>query len=355
MSRKIQEIYDEIIVEKETFSSLDTLEPPVIPDPSQTLFNDLTSTSKVAFWNLQFWIQAVAIFVHESLFDVFKSDVETRALEIIPATTRFYVIEALKFQLGDELVFTDGTFKFTDSTSAEALEKQIVSQASARDINEVVTIKIAKDDGAGGLEKLSPTEKTAFEAYLNKIKIAGTKTIVISDDPDLLKVAYTIEFDPLVMKKDGTLIEDGTSPVQEAIDAYIEGLPFDSTFKVMELTDSIQLARGVVNAVADVVEAKFALLDFTDILSVPTEIYLPNAGYLVTIDETGSPGSVRVLTLPPPDGITIVPYDGSISYSAGAFRTFGGIAFTANVDIPVPEAFDPAKWDTISNLTFISI
>jgi len=343
MSRSIQEIYSEIIVEKETFDSLDGLEPPVIPDPSQTFLTELTSSSKVAIWNLMFWIVAVAIFIHESLFDVFKADVETRALEIIPATTRFYVIEALKFQLGDELVFTDGTFKFEDSTSAAALAKQIVAQASARDINEVVTLKIAKDDGSGGLEKLTTTEKTAFEAYLNKIKIAGTKTIVISDDPDLLKVAYTIEFDPLVMKDTGLLIEDGSSPVQEAIDAYIEGLEFDSIFRVMELTDSIQLARGVVNAVADVVEAKFALLDFTDILTVPTEIYLPNAGYLVT-----DPSPIVILT---PD-----LYNASLSYVVTDQVRFNGIVFEANQSVSTGESpsTNPEKWDTVSNITFIS-
>ncbi len=349
MSRSIQTIFDEIIVEKETFSSLDGLEPPVIPDPSQDLLTELTSTSKVSIWQLKFWVQAVAIFIHEGLFDVFKADVETRALEIIPATIRFYVIEALKFQLGDELVFEDGTFKFEDSTSVAALAKQIVTQASARDINEVVTLKIAKGV-VPGLEKLSSIEKTAFEAYLNKIKIAGTKTIVISDDPDLLKIAYTIQFDPLVMKADGTLIEDGTSPVQEAIDAYIEGLPFDSTFRVQDLTDAIQLARGVVNSVADVVAAKFALLDFEDILAVPTETYLPNAGYLVTVDETGSPGSINVLAITE----NIIPYDGSLPYSIGDFRLFEGVAFKAIVNIPIPEAFDPTKWETVSNLTFIS-
>ena len=311
MSRKLQEIFDEIIVEKETFSSLDELVPN--PDSSQTFLDDLTSSSKVAIWRLMFWVMAVAIFIHESLFDAFKADVEKRALEIVPAVTQFYVIEALKFQLGDELVFTDSTFKFADSTSAAALAKQIVAQASARDINEVVTLKIAKDDGSGGLEKLTPTEKTAFEAYLNKIKIAGTKTIVISDDPDLLKIAYTIQFDPLVMKADGTLIE-------------------------------------VINSVADVVEAKFALLDFTNILEVNTETYLPNAGYLVTIDETGSPGSINILAITE----NIVNYDSSLIYGIGNFRLFEGIAFKANVNIPVPEPFDPTKWDSVSNLTFIS-
>ncbi len=341
MARTIQEIFQEIITEKETFSSLDDLVPN--PDSAQTFLDDLTSSSKVAIWRLQFWVMAVAIFIHESLFDTFKADVETRALEIIPATTIFYVLEALKFQLGDELIFTDGTFKFEDSTSAAALAKKIITQASARDINQVVTLKIAKDDGSGGLEKLTPTEVTAFEAYLDNIKIAGTKTIVISDDPDLLKVAYTIQFDPLVMKEDGTLIEDGTSPVQEAIDAYIEGLPFDSIFRVQDLTDAIQLARGVVNAVADVVEAKFALLDFEDILAVQTETYLPNAGYLVT-----DPSPILVLT--PAD------YEASLSYSITDQVRFNGIVFEANQSVSPGESpsTNPEKWDSVSNMTFIS-
>lgn len=343
MSRTIKEIFDAIIAEKETFSSLDGLEPPVIPDPSQSLLSELTSTSKVAIWQLKFWVQAVAIFIHEGFFDVFKSDVETRALEIIPATTRFYVLESLKFQLGDELVFIDGTFKFEDSTSAAALEKQIVKQASARDINEVVTIKIAQDDGSGGLEELSAPNKIAFDAYIEKIKIAGIKTIIISDVPDLLKLAYTIEFDPLVMKDDGSLIEDGTFPVQLAINALIEGLDFDSIFRVQDLTDAIQLARGVVNAVADVVEAKFGALPFSDILAVPTEIYLPNAGYLIT-----DPSPILILTP--------ALYSSSTTYTVGEQVRFNGIVFEANQAVATGEspATNPEKWDTVSNLTFIS-
>ena len=341
MSRSIQTIFDEIILEKETFSSLDGLEPK--PDSSQTFLQDLSTASKVGIWRLLFWVIAVAIFVHESLFDTFKADVEKRALEIIPATTRFYVIEAKKFQLGDELIFTDGQFKFEDTTSAAAIAKQIVKQASARDIERVVTLKIAKDDGSGGLEKLTTIEKTAFVGYLDQVKIAGTKTIVISDDPDLLKVAYTIQFDPLVMKSDGTLIEDGTSPVQVAIDAYIEGLPFDSIFRVQDLTDAIQLARGVVNAVADVVETKFGALSFTDILAVTTETFLPNAGYLVT-----DPSPILILTP--------ALYESSLTYTSTDQVRFNGIVFEANQAVATGESptTNPEKWDTVSNLTFIS-
>jgi len=347
MSRSISEIFDAIILEKETFASLSGLESPVVPDTAQNLLTELTTASKVSIWRLLFWVQAVAIFVHEKLFDTFKADVETRALEIVPATVRFYVIESKKFQLGFAFIFdtTLEKFIYADTTSALAISKQIVKQASARDINQVVTIKIAKDDGSGGLEKLDAiTEKPPFEGYLNQFKIAGTKTIVISDDPDKLKVAYTIEFDPLVMKADGTLIEDGSTPVQDAIDAYIEGLPFDSTFRVQDLTDAIQLARGVVNAIADVVEAQFGALDFDDILAVTTEIYLPNAGYLIT-----DPSPIVVLTP--------AEYDGSLTFGIGDQVRFEGKVFEANQAVGTGESptTNPEKWDTVSNLTFISI
>lgn len=343
MARSIETIFDEMIVEKETFASLAGLESPVTPDTAQLLLTELTTASKVAIWRLMFFVIAVAIFVHENLFDIFKSDVEKRALEIVPATTRFYVIESLKFQLGDELEFINDRFQFADSTSPEAIAKQIIKQASARDVNTIVTIKIAKDDGSGGLEKLTLTEKTAFEAYLDRFKIAGTKTLVISDNPDLLKVAYTIQFDPLVMKPDGSLIEDGTFPVQIAIDDFIEGLDFDNIFRVQDLTDAIQAARGVVNAVADVIETKFGALEFSDILLVPTETFLPNAGYLVT-----DPSPIVILT--PAD------YDASLTYVATDQVRFEGIVFEANQAVGTGESpsTNPEKWDKVSNLTFLS-
>jgi len=341
MARTIQQIFDSIITEKETFASLDDLVPN--PETSQTFLTDLTTASKVAIWRLMFWVVAVAIFAHEKLFDQFKADVETRAKEITPGVTRWYVNESKKFQNGDDLQFINETFVYADTTSTEALAKQIIEQASARDLNQIVTIKVAKDDGSGGLEKLTAPEKTAFEAYLDDFKIAGTKTLVISDDPDDLKVAATIEFDPQVMLADGTLIEDGTSPVQVAIDGYIEGLPFDSTFRVSELIDSIQAARGVENVVADVVEARSGILAFEDILVTTTESYLPNAGYLITV-----PSPILVLT--PAD------YDATLTYVSTDQVRFNGIVFEANQAVAVGESptVAPTKWDKVSNLTFIS-
>ena len=123
----------------------------------------------------------------------------------------------------------------------------------------------------------------------------------------------------------------------------LKSLDFDNVFRVQDLTDAIQLARGVVNAVADVVETKFGALEFSDVLLVPTETFLPNAGYLVT-----DPSPIVILT--PAD------YDGSLSFSIGDQVRFEGIVFEANQSVSPSESpsTNPEKWSTVSNLTFLS-
>lgn len=358
MSRSITEIFDSMIAEKESFSSLDDLVPN--PDSSQTFLSDITSASKVAFWRLIFWVIAFAIFTHEKLFDQLVIDVETAAQKAQPGVTEWYVVESLKFQFGFSLQFDTALSKFvySDTTSPTAIDAKIVSNASAREIENggviVVTIKLAKTV-SDLLQKLTAEEKAAFTTYLDKFKIAGTKTLVISDDPDFLKAAFTIQYDPQLIDAAGILISDGTTkPIQVAIDDYIEGLTFDATFRVQDLTDAIQLATGVINTVADVIETKFAVISYENILAVVTEDYVPNAGYLATVDETGTE---TVPVLGDINIISTLDYDDTgTSYAVGDFSRFKGIVFKSNAIQNAPAgAFDTNKWDTISNLTLISI
>lgn len=354
MSRSITEIFDEMVLEKETFSSLDELVPN--PDSSQTFLSDLTSASKVAIWRLTFWIVAFAIFTHEKLFDQLVIDVETAAREAQPGVAEWYVVESKKFQFGFSLQFDTDLSKFVypDTTSAVAIDAKIISNASARDINEVVTIKVAKTV-SDLVQKLTAEEKAAFTTYLDKFKIAGTKTLVISDDPDFLKAAFTIQYDPQLIDAAGILISDGTTkPIQVAINGYIEGLTFDATYRVQDNVDAIQKATGVINVVTDVIEAKYTAISFTNILAVVTEDYIPNAGYLATVDETGTEsvpvlGDINIISTSDYD-------DTGTSYIVGDFSRFEGIVFKSNAIQNAPAGvFDTNKWDKVSNLTLISI
>lgn len=366
MGRTIQQIFNSMIVEKETFSSLDELVPN--PDTAQTFLDDLTSGSKVAIWRLWLWVVAAAIFVHEGLFDQKIIEIEAKAQEVQPGTLPWYRAEAKDFQNGFSLVFNETTrqFEYTDTTSPAAVAARIVTTASARTINSVVTLKIAKTV-ADVVQKLTAAELGAFNVYLDQIKIAGTSTITISDDPDSLKLAYTIEYDPQLITSTGLLITDNTiKPIQVAIDGYITAFTdenFDHTFRVSELTDAIQAATGVVNAVADVAEAKSVATSYLDILAVATEDYTSNAGYLITVDETGSESS------PVAGDINDVSLDANFigvyattgqAYSSGDFVTFDDgtaiIMFKANTAISAPAgAFNPTEWDSVSSITYISI
>ena len=286
MSRTIKEIYDAIIDEKETFSSLDTLVPN--PDDSQTFLDDLTSTSKVGIWRLIFWVTAVAIWTLENLFDIHSDEIDDRKDSLIPGTLRWYVNTVLEFQDGDELVWNEITEKY--EYAATDLDAQIVEQAAAVESNGEVLIKVAKSDGGTGLEALSAAEEGRLETYINQIKFAGTITRLINDSADLLHLEYTVYIDPLLIYNDetnpsdslnGSLLSDATTfPIEDAITDYIQTLDFNGIFRVMELTDAIQAATGVKNVIADTVEAKYGALSYTDVLALTNESYNANAGYL---------------------------------------------------------------------------
>lgn len=278
MSRTINTIYNEIITEKETFTSLDGLEP--VPDEAQTLLANLTTASKVAVWRLIFYVVAFAIWIHESLFDSFKYEVEVRVLEIISGVLRWYVSQCKAFQFGDDLIWTGEKYEYADIISSDAIAKQIVTHAAANETNGTIVIKIAKTT-SGVLAKLSVAEKAAFAAYVDKIKFAGTITQIISEDNDLLWIGATIYYDPLVLDSSGTLLSDGTTkPVEVAISGYIQGLPFDGIFTVAELVDAIQLAEGVVNIVVTICKGKYTGIAYIDILNVTSQTYSARAGYM---------------------------------------------------------------------------
>jgi len=285
MSRTIKQIYDEIIVEKQTFASLDALVPN--PDTSQTFLSDLSSTSKVAVWRLLCWLMSFAIWTHEQIFDQHVIEIEQRANEIIGGTTRWYKNQALLFQLGFPLLWDGDKYVYNDTTSQNAVTAKIVTQSACTEVNNQVLLKVAKGV-LGSFAGLSASEKLAFDNYIARIKYAGVDVQTISTVPDLLIIAYTIEYDPLVLDSTGLLLSDLTTyPVAVAINEYIQQLPFNSDLRIIKLTDAIQNAQGVINCICtDAQGSSNSGASYVNILITSKQIYTAYSGYMLSSGTT---------------------------------------------------------------------
>jgi len=337
MARTLKEIYNSMISEKISFSELNDLQPQIAD--SQTLLDDLTSTSKVAIWRLILWVCAFGIWTHEKLWDTFQDDFLDTAEGLIPGTLQWYVNETKAFQYGDDLVWDGDKYEYEDTVSAEAIAKKIITQAAAVESNRQVIIKIAKGE-LGSLTVLTTDEENAYSGYLEQIKFAGTGTTIINSVADDMKVQFIITYDPLVLTDSGELIsEAGTYPVNDAITDHIQGLPFDNEFTVAGLIDDIQAVSGVLNVVCKLCQARTGVAVYEDILATEEENYNSYAGYIV------------ITSAFPLGTSTADDYDVSTIYNIGDEAIYQQIYYKCNTN-GTTGAWDPAKWDAMSNVQF---
>lgn len=234
MARSIQQIYDSIIAEKENQSTLNGLLPQGETYPN--FLAELTSASKVAIWRTWAFITAVAHHVHELQFDLFKAEVDqTIADRGGFGTPPWYQDMVLAFQYGDELERIGAAFQYAELD----VSKQIISDCAIQVTQQgTVLVKVAKQSGP-----LDNDESLALQSYLNKIKIAGTKIGVISQDSDQVDAEYDIYYDPLIP------LNVLQANLQTALDDFLDNLPFNGELRITKLTDKLQSVAGVVDPV----------------------------------------------------------------------------------------------------------
>ena len=274
MARQISEIYNELVLEKQNFTQLNALQPNI--DSSQTLLNDLNTSSKVAVWRLIFFVVAVGIWSLENIFDIHKTWIENRAKEIIPGNIPWYAKQAKDFQNGDTLVYLDNVYKYATINEANKIIKLVaVSEGGGK-----ILIKVAKLI-SNLPEQLTTPELEAFAYYVNKIKFAGITVLVVSRPADLLKISYRIYYDPLLLNSNGEFISNNSiKPVEDVINEFIKNIPFDGIFSFTTLTDKIKAISGVINPIYELGEVKFGAFPY----QILSDNYIPNGGYL-KIDE----------------------------------------------------------------------
>ena len=197
--------------------------------------------SKVSIESLLLYIVAAAIWTLEKLMDTHTQEVQDYIATMKPHSLCWYTEKAQAFLYGLPLI--DGTDLYDTSslTDDEIAEKQIVHHAACSENNATLYMRVAKV----GPAPLTEDERTAFLAYLHEVKDAGVRIDVISQEGDYLRLALTIYYNPMLLNASGTSLSDGSQPVEDAIQQYIERLPFDGEFRTNSLVDALQAVPGV--------------------------------------------------------------------------------------------------------------
>jgi len=267
-----------MITERNNYSSLSAMQPTI--DSSQTLLNDLETSSKVGRLRIFFWIVATCAYTVELMVDLAVLALEALSRKSRFGTLPWYVNQSLLFQYGDSLVYQNGEYQYLANNQAN----QIIKRAAAQENGNTINVKVAKLV-ANSPAPLSPGEKAAFEAYFERIKPAGSDVAVISDPPDELRIYLKAKYDPLVLDANGQLIgSPGTYPLEVAVNGYISNLNvsnFNGILELSDLVDAVQKAQAITNPYVTHASARYGTNPFVAF----TERYQANAGHL-TIDPT---------------------------------------------------------------------
>lgn len=211
--------------------------------------------SAVSIESILFFIVASAIYVLESLFDQFRSDVDEKIATAVLASIPWYHKICLEYQHGDSLVYDETTGQFCYRIQDSS--KQLVKFAACRDKGGGVLVLVSGEDADGLPTALSDDILTPFKSYLNSRKPAGVIMEVYSYDPDEIRIYMQIQYDPMTMSEDGSLIADASVfPVEDAVETYLQGIVYGGVFNKTKLVDAVQSATGVTDVILNDVETK---------------------------------------------------------------------------------------------------
>lgn len=198
--------------------------------------------STVSVENILLYIVAACLYVHETLWDFFRQEVNQKIEENIVPTIRWYYTRCRAYQHGDVLLYDEATQSFRYPTDDAA--KRIITYAAVRDRGGSLLIQVAKGTTP---TPLSSDELNGFRSYMNQVKIAGVVLEIQSKEPDKIYIGAKVQVDPSVITLDGVRISDGSYPVRDAINAYLAGIVYGGTFNKTKCVDAIQSVEGVVD------------------------------------------------------------------------------------------------------------
>ena len=232
MSRTIKEIYNEAVQERNRRLEL----------------TEFASDSKLSVMNGILWVVAAVIHSFETLLDVFAVDISEVIDNRINGTPDYYANALLQYQQGDELVVREDGLAFgyaqVDETKRIITQVSYVESTDDSNLDSKLILKVATGT-KGHLEALPAAELVPVNAYIGKLKFAGTRIEVISTKGDVLVPRLTVFY-------------DGAVPEEEMYDAIEERFPTSTRATASagrasspRLTDGIRQAEHVTDVYID--------------------------------------------------------------------------------------------------------
>lgn len=232
MSRTIKDIYNEAVQERNKRLEL----------------SEFNSDSKMSVMNGILWVVAAMIYSFETLLDVFAVDITEAINGRINGTPNYYANALLQYQQGDELIVREDGLAFgyaaVDETKRIITQVSYVESTDDQNMDSKLILKVATGT-KGNLEAIPAEELIPINAYIGKIKFAGTRIEVISTKGDVLIPRLTVFYD-------GAIPE---SEMYDAIEAqlkeYVMNIDFDAAVYVSRLMDAIRKAGHITDVYVD--------------------------------------------------------------------------------------------------------
>lgn len=194
------------------------------------------SNSSVAEWKLWTGIMAIAIRAIQVVVDNFRAVVEQRLTYLRPGTLGWYVEISRSFQFGYSLqIKDDGSLGYTITDESA----RIVSAVAISESEDAVVIKVAKTDGSNLIE-FTPSERLAFQNYIESVKFVGTKTNIVSTAADMVRYQLVVYYDPAF---DVSVLQTN---IDQALISYKDNLGFDGVIFTQRLLQILLAVPGVV-------------------------------------------------------------------------------------------------------------
>lgn len=272
--RSVQEIFNEMIAEKNNYPSL----------------APLTNTRDTAVWRNIFMVVAKTINALEVSLEAKLNDFTEIGKQIPVGTNKWYADEFKKFQLGYDLVYDTSLGRWTYKELDESA--QIIKSCSVTSEGRQLLIKTAKmNNGGDGLEGIDNNEKNAFLAFVSKVILVGTGVQSrVTADGDLLRLGINIKVNPNIINSSGQLVSNTSIyPCEDAIKECLlqHGIEnFDSVFSLNMIENALLNVNGVttVNITLATATPQAAGYQTTDIKANALGEYTSFAGYLVIED-----------------------------------------------------------------------